>query len=318
VKNIALAIQMYLADNNDTLPDVEHRQEVIEYFNTSPGGGSWNEEQLPMCNRTRQANPYLRWPVILDEYVKNRDVWRCPSAKVESGATWIVPGPDWFTYLVAHEGEWGQVNWRGPCSVAWPPGWGGTITDSILQDRLAVGPPGEGVEMVHKSFSQSIGCATVWDGHETKALKMVEVQDPANSAIVADAGVIVDDLTGLGAAAYPDICNVDCANCACSAWREECWDNIMAGCGECAVMHARPSHLADPTLLKPYTRHLGGVNLGFLDGHAQWMLSEALINKVKEGELMPFSSWGPTSDCSSSETGGLPFSEAFPDEPTIY
>ena len=39
VKNIALAIQMYLADNNDTLPPREHRQEVIDYISAEPGGG---------------------------------------------------------------------------------------------------------------------------------------------------------------------------------------------------------------------------------------------------------------------------------------
>ncbi|MCJ7751034.1 MAG: type II secretion system GspH family protein, partial [Armatimonadetes bacterium] len=32
VKNIALAIQMYLADNNDTLPPGEHNAEIIQYF----------------------------------------------------------------------------------------------------------------------------------------------------------------------------------------------------------------------------------------------------------------------------------------------
>src|SRR5512137_1292018 len=37
VKNIALAINMYLGDNNDVLPPVEHRPEVIDYFNTAPG-----------------------------------------------------------------------------------------------------------------------------------------------------------------------------------------------------------------------------------------------------------------------------------------
>ena len=65
VKNIALAVQMYLADNNDTLPPKEHRIEALEYFDTSPGGKSWNEDKLDHCNRVRQANPYLRLPVSL-------------------------------------------------------------------------------------------------------------------------------------------------------------------------------------------------------------------------------------------------------------
>ncbi|GAG45215.1 unnamed protein product, partial [marine sediment metagenome] len=68
VKNIGLAIQMYLADNNDTLPAMEHRSEVIDYMTCVEGA--------------TYANPYLRWALVLDEYVKNRDVWRCPSAKL--------------------------------------------------------------------------------------------------------------------------------------------------------------------------------------------------------------------------------------------
>jgi prepilin-type N-terminal cleavage/methylation domain-containing protein len=39
VKNIALAIQMYLSDHNDTFPPSEHRQEVFDFFMASPGGG---------------------------------------------------------------------------------------------------------------------------------------------------------------------------------------------------------------------------------------------------------------------------------------
>jgi len=49
VKNISLAIQMYVADNDDRFP---------------PAGD---------------------WCGILDEYVKNRDVFRCPEARGTSG-----------------------------------------------------------------------------------------------------------------------------------------------------------------------------------------------------------------------------------------
>ncbi len=40
MKNLALAVNMYLADNNDVSPPSEHRQEVIAFFNTPPGGGT--------------------------------------------------------------------------------------------------------------------------------------------------------------------------------------------------------------------------------------------------------------------------------------
>jgi prepilin-type N-terminal cleavage/methylation domain-containing protein len=103
VKNIALAIQMYLADNNDTLPPGEHRQEVLDYWAAGPGGGTdvcgVETDYLPTYGWW--TNPYVKWPVVLDEYVKNRDVWRCPSARVEVGAIYIIPGPDWLGHVQA-------------------------------------------------------------------------------------------------------------------------------------------------------------------------------------------------------------------------
>src|SRR5512139_597689 len=71
VKNIALAFQMYLTDY-DKFPPTEHRQEVVDYFDF----GCVAEKRLAA------ANPYLKYPVILDEYIKNRDVWTCPSTPV--------------------------------------------------------------------------------------------------------------------------------------------------------------------------------------------------------------------------------------------
>ncbi|MCK4318442.1 type II secretion system protein, partial [Candidatus Bathyarchaeota archaeon] len=73
VKNLCLAIQMYLADNNDTFPPREHRAEVGTYFDAAPGGGPGGEDcEIMATGNYEHANPYLRWPVILDEYVKNR------------------------------------------------------------------------------------------------------------------------------------------------------------------------------------------------------------------------------------------------------
>jgi prepilin-type N-terminal cleavage/methylation domain-containing protein len=71
VKNIALAFQMYFTDYDRYMP-AEHNAEVLDWFGCDSSAGA--------------ANPYLRVPVILEEYIKNRDVWRCPSAKMLSGA----------------------------------------------------------------------------------------------------------------------------------------------------------------------------------------------------------------------------------------
>ncbi len=303
VKNIALAVQMYLADNNDTMPPTEHRQEAREYFWTAPGGGDGSDEADPWC--CFQSNPYLRHPVVYDEYVKNRDVWSCPSAKVLGGASWIVPGPDWLDYLMSHEGQWGAAGgWvAGPCMWSWPPGWGGDVTDTLAQDgRLAAPTEDQQDVFAHRTFIQSIG--TQWQPD----LKLVEVEDPVNWICIADAGVQTED-QNIGMICWPEICCLECGNCA--GWVD--WEiAIEPGCcGDAAAVQIHApndgSFILNPELRKPYTRHLGGVNVGFLDGHAGWINSQMLLQKLVDGDLGGAFSWGPTSDC------GFPA-----EEPVLY
>jgi len=315
VKNIALAFQMYLADNNDTMPPEENRIEVLEFFDTEPGGKTFSDS-LPHCQRARQANPYLRNPVILDEYIKNRDVWRCPSAKMEGGAAGIIPVPDWFAYMVAHEGEWGTKTDLAPCSLLWPVGWGGEITDSLLQESYARGKG---------AFAQSIGTLSggPLSGGGVNGMKLVEVNDPVSYICCYDSGPISDDASG-GLLCYPDICALDCGNEICGFSGDASGWDIMADdscCGDEAYSYApwNGAFLSNPELRKPYARHLGGVNLGFLDGHASWINSQLLLEKVAaadKGELGAIEGvgfWGPTSYCD----GGY-FPATYPGVPTIY
>jgi len=309
VKNIALAIQMYMADNNDTLPPDEHRQEVIDYFVTGPGG---TEEPPDPSDAwcARQSNPYLRWAVVLDEYVKNRDVWRCPSAKMVQGATWIVPGPDWFAYVRAHEGEWGAVAdyFTGPCMIGWPPGWGGIVTDTLAQGMNAVPETGTGQDVQQKAFVMSVA---ILEG--VYGLKLAAVEDPVKFVITSDGGAKTTD-QNVGSLAYPDICALECSTGVCCApdW-ETCPSSAdNDGCVQCIFLHAPSdgSMLRDPEARKPYSRHLGGVNMGFLDGHASWVQSEAVIKRYQEGELQGVDTWGPTSECG--------FLDLYPGLPSIY
>jgi len=288
VKNIALAIQMYLADNNDTTPPTEHRPEVIDFV---------------MCvEGATYLNPYLRWPVILDEYVKNRDVWMCPSAKLIGGAGNISPGGDWFSVFYANEplvrtGLWeGSDAWDGAlCTYNgwWPPGWGGSITDSFVQ-----GPAWNAEQQIEKDkvFRQSIGC----NGGNMQvptfsnfSLKLTAVQDPVNFVICGDASWKGNhDYMNIALAAYPEVCQLSCSGlaywCDFMDWQAGCPDNP-----ECKYLYAPNdgSYLGDPTLRKPYARHFGGVNLGFLDGHATWWNSERLISefaeRAKAGDTKP-------------------------------
>jgi prepilin-type processing-associated H-X9-DG protein len=288
VKNIALAIQMYLADNNDTLPPEEFRREVIEYFQMVPGGHSSRSfdvgDMNDRCNHDNHANPYIRWTLILDDYVKNRDVWRCPSSKLQNGAGWIVPGPDWFQNYVDSGGNFGKNTsgvGDGPCYPAWPPGWGGGVTDSFMQGMAAE----MGDANTDKVFMQSIGPNVVY------GLKLVEVQDPVRYVACGDTGAQAT-IGGFGLTAYPDICALECGNSACG-WVD--WEYCTWG-ADCGIYNNAPnngSFLRNPELRKPYSRHLGGVNLGFLDGHASWVLAEGVVNMWNEDEIFGVDRWGP-------------------------
>ncbi len=297
VKNIALAIQMYLADNNDTLYPREHRQEVLDWVTTSPGGDGVCDPEADdwkVDDYAYRANPYLRQVVVLDEYVKNREVWRCPSAKMECGATFIVPGPDWFGYLRAHEGEWGGSGF-GICIWSWPPGWGGAVTDSLVQQTLGIDFTqlgGSGAEQ--KAFRQGIGLNGAALG-----LKLVEVQDPVNYVICADAGGR-DDINSIGILAYPDICCAECAGFNYDSWSWPIYDadwNVTCPdgtyCPECADAHAMVDWTRDPDAKRASARHLGGNNMGFLDGHASWAPAQRIITRFAEGELDGVNHWCP-------------------------
>ena len=308
VKNIALAINMYLGDNNDTLPPWENRPEVLEYFDACPGGQDPEDMATVSgdshCQKGRKhANPYLRWPVILDEYTKNRDVWRCPSAKVESGATYIVPIQDYFAFWQNTAPSWADTKGNATrlCDYAWPVGWGGEVTDTYAQDRLALG--------ANKAFSASIACNV----DEAMNTKLAAVNDPVSFPICGDGGVKTENM-GVGVTAYPDICVLECANSQCNwaGWVMD-WETQIDCCGTDLYAAFDGSMLANPELRKPYARHLGGVNLGYLDGHAAWINSQMLVNKAGEGDLEGFVFWGPTSVCDNGY-----FPATYPGVPTIY
>ena len=300
VKNIALAIQMYLADNNDTFPPGERNRDTLDYWATAPGGGGWmpGDWDGGGCGLILEQNPYLRWPVILDEYVKNREVYTCPSAKIESAASFIVGWPNYMDWYRSYEGVWGNKtmdisyidpNNPGPCHYAWPSGWGGRVTDSCLQNALA-GQYMAGNEAEAKAFRYSIS------GNEAalQGAKMASVQDPVRLIVIYPAGAY-PAWHEVGLTAFPDICAMSCGNCGGGFDWEAC-ASTAADCGLYLHAPADGSVLGDGNERRKYARHLGGVNLGFADGHASWYASDALValmtpeNRVGAG----WAPWGPT------------------------
>jgi prepilin-type N-terminal cleavage/methylation domain-containing protein/prepilin-type processing-associated H-X9-DG protein len=276
VKNIGLAVQMYLADNNDTMPPGEHRQEVTDYFEAL--GGS--DPATGDCGgqHTNHYNPYLRWPVVLDEYVKNRDVWRCPSARLNHGATFIIADPDWLGYLQATEGQWG-ADTIGPCNVSWPNGWGGDVTDSVMQQRLAVGDTGDAA---NKAFITSYSVTGAqWDGSYSCDLKLAAVDDPVKWVVVADGGQMTE-FTSVQSMAFPDVCPPGCSIVVC--WGDEEFNATAE------FPYLPDAVRADMQQMKAYARHLGGSNVAFLDGHAKWhSVGDILAN----GPRPSCGCWGP-------------------------
>ncbi len=301
VKNIALAVNMYLADNNDTFPPSEHRQEVVNYFDTVPGGGIGGNTD---CNEggggwwaATVSNPYLPWPVVLDEYVKNRDVWRCPSAILETTAGFIVGGgADWLGYLQNHEGEWGPTAGPGgtplgpACFEAcFPSGWGGVVTDSILQNLGAgTGDEQPWVAAPQGAFVMSIGTMK----ENVQDVKLVSINDPVHLPVIADATPPTTWLA-IPRVAYANIC---CADCAGAQWGSGCTqsedgppiaycstDSALLDCWN--TIHAHRTWARDPRRKAASARHLGGTNIGFADGHAAWWSAQALLAAADEARF---------------------------------
>jgi len=242
VKNIAMAVQIYLSDY-DRFPPKEHRAEVVDAF---------CEDYATM------ANPYLRWPVILDEYTKNRDIYRCPSARNVASVLWVLPGIDWFQ-------EW-KDGWICVCQTVYPPPWGGTVTDSRVDTGCTQGSVDTGAQELDIQLSETMN-------YEKKTS---QIDNSSRYIVVAERG-IQGDWWAIEQIAYPEGCRL--------IWGSR----SQPGCGDCDsgwAVDDRKCTIAkkdigkfwtDSTWRKQWTRHLGGNNIGFADGHAQWMSADAMV-----------------------------------------
>ena len=257
VKNIAIAYQIYLTDYDRFNPG-EHRQDVIDYFGCSCG-----------CTlRFKSANPYLQEPVVLDEYVKNRDVWRCPSARNE--ATFIIMNPylnskgtdDWFLRFQESQSDCPRFR---TCNNPFPTGWGGAVTDSPA-NQVWCSAEGPG------AFKMSVGVA---DNYDTKTS---QVNDPAKWVVCGDAGMnYVINFNDTAAVAYPDYCRLIRQGCQDTCGHDPSCD--LPESLNCSPRYGDWKVAVDAQYRKTQfpVRHLGGSNLGFADGHAAWMPSEAIL-----------------------------------------
>ena len=262
VKNAAIAIQMYLSDY-DRLPPSEHRQEAIDFFNTGPGGNGPTDG----CGQENWANPFLRWYVVLDEYVKNRDIWRCPSARTTGTPKMIVPNPDpggWLQYMMDTEGQWGSAySLVVPCDATFPTGWGGSVTDSIAQQTMAAAGSSS-----RASGSDAVETTIGFNDTENKDLSLANVNDPAWFVICGD--VNIEPSIYFSQLMLYSICGLPCGGNIADS---ECpWSSDCAFASE----EDQQRFATDASFRSGFTRHMGGSNIGFLDGHAKWMMADAL------------------------------------------
>lgn len=284
VKAITTAIRMY-AEEYEALWPSERDEEVINYFNTGTGGGA--PRSFPdVCIHTKQANPYLRPAVVLERYLKSREVWKCPRAVTMSRAVWIVPpGPngDWTGKYRDYQGNWGRQGSRqtsqqvpgmaGPCLCAFPTGWGGRVTDSFLQGakepRVRPGSPISRPPAFVQAIATNANLAN---------LVLSRVGEESRYLVCGDCGTAFE-AQQINAIAYPDTCGVNaCGGSSCPGVCVHAdWVNcpFTRDCGLTPEVHVK--FLSDANYRKHFTRHSGGSNVGFLDGHAKWYASDFLI-----------------------------------------
>jgi prepilin-type processing-associated H-X9-DG protein len=103
------------------------------------------------------------------------------------------------------------------------------------------------------------------------------MDDAAWFVVCGDGGVQLD-IWMVSLMAFPEACYTDCGgtpanpctSCAASCDTEE-------NCAVTSEVKNSGQWWNDADFRKQYTRHLGGSNLGFADGHARWMPAEEII-----------------------------------------
>ena len=250
VKNIAMAFQIYLTDF-DKFPPSEQGAGKTWFNELGSADGC--------CCHATGSNPYLRAPVVMDEYTKSREVWNCPSAHYLASYT-INPCPngDWLSAVKAGLDQYGQCS--PVCNWAFPPGWGGSVTDTFAQGACAGSISSNG-------FHWAIGVP-----RRNYDLSTSAINDSAKRVVCADGGVDLETLR-TSRFAYPDMMGVEKALCKypVADWAN-CPDSIQCGAGDKRFqtdVQYRKDHA--------FARHMGGSNMGFADGHAKWFPSETIL-----------------------------------------
>jgi len=159
----------------------------------------------------------------------------------------------------------------------YPPGWGGTTTDTTQQRTCGGGT-------VPGSFATNYASPNY-----NREKKTSEMNDPAKWVVVGDCGTNAERDKSVNYA-YSDFCDIACnSDPTCGADWVNCPDTQ-----ECSgPLNSTPEwdFQTNVQLRKTYQysrpRHLGGSNIGFGDGHASWFASEAILFGGRAGDYLP-------------------------------
>jgi len=203
------------------------------------------------------SNPWLRWPVLLDPYLHDRAVYLCEAVEVPTAGHSVASRPAWITTHRISTKGWPN----GPCAHVYPPGWGGAVTDSAVQ-----GPCTDPAR-----FRSTVGAAIGL----LSSRKLSDVTDPTATVSWADSSRMC---VNLGSIIWANACRADCADLKDKAD----WDNCQWSqkCG------ASGAFTKNPRIRARFTRHHGGSNIAFVDGHVQWLSVPRIIDAYREHKLL--------------------------------
>jgi prepilin-type processing-associated H-X9-DG protein len=143
----------------------------------------------------------------------------------------------------------------------------------MVQGKYAAPSDTRGGTAAVGAFLQSIAT----NENNLTAKKLGAVQNTVATPVCGDGGVDLNQIDPIFTS-WPDVCQIQCTFPGC------CIEP-----GDAVYPPNAPDVLTDPGARKQYARHLGGVNLGFADGHAAWWPSERLasvwLEAVKTGQV---------------------------------
>jgi len=240
LSRLAQATLMYVSDNDGQFPPHE--------LQLGPYTCQWGADN---------ANPWLRWPVLLDPYVRDRSVYLCEGVEAPGTGHTVASRPGWITSRPITTKGWPN----GPCGAVYPPGWGGSVTDSAAQ----------GGRVDANRFRATLGAATNF----LRSQKVSGIEHPSETVLWADSARMA---ANLGSIIWANACRVDCADLGDKADYDNCsWSRKCGAAGEFtrrAPFRAR------------FTRHQGGSNIAFVDGHVEWRSVTSMIAAYRKRELL--------------------------------